>query len=442
MQHSDVIIIGGGTAGRTLVHYLHTADNYVSVTVIKDEEININRCALPYGIASQKPAGKFFIPNKLITYFGAELVIDSVEGIDTEGSQLTTAAGKSFSYNHLVFATGAQPLFPPFHGVDAPQVVGLRSQYDLIALREFARKMQKAVVLGGSYIGVEVAAVLQYLNVQITLIEILPNILSSTLEEEFAKEIEQYLTKNGIEIRTNARIVEILTTEGQVSGVQFDDGTKLETDFVVLATGFVPDTELARQSGIEVSAFGIVTDEFLRTNIQNIYASGDCAEKKSFITKKPVRGEFETNAVFMSKVVGANILGHQKTFPGVINTNTMTAFNLSCGSAGLTERVARDELDIVTGCSEVLSKYPMMDGAERVRTKLIFERHTRKIIGGSVLRYGYSTASDVDFIAFAIQMGATVEDILLHQYTTHPELTPKSSDNMYVLAAQDALKKL
>jgi NADH oxidase (H2O2-forming) len=135
-------------------------------------------------------------------------------------------------------------------------------------------------------------------------------------------------------------------------------------------------------------------------------------------------------------------LGHQKTFPGVINTNTMTAFNLSCGSAGLTERVARDELDIVTGCSEVLSKYPMMDGAERVRTKLIFERHTRKIIGGSVLRYGYSTASDVDFIAFAIQMGATVEDILLHQYTTHPELTPKSSDNMYVLAAQDALKKL
>jgi NADH dehydrogenase len=302
--------------------------------------------------------------------------------------------------------------------------------------------MQKAVVLGGSYIGVEVAAVLQYLNVQVTLIEILPNILSSTLEEEFAKEVEQYLTKNGVEIRTNARIVEILTTEGQVSGLQFDDCTKLETDFVILATGFAPDTELARQSGIEVSAFGIVTDEFLGTNVQNIYASGDCAETKSFITQKPVRGEFETNAVFMSTVVGANILGHQKTFPGVLNTNMMTAFNLNCGSAGLTERTAMEELDVVAGYSEVLSKYPMMDDARRVRTKLIFERHTGKIIGGSVLRYGYATAPDINFISFAIQMGATIKDMLRHQYATHPELTAKSSDNMYVFAARDALKKL
>jgi len=442
MQHSDVIIIGGGAAGRAVVHFLHAAEEYLSVTLIKDEEISVNRCALPYGIASQKPAEKFFIPNKLITFFGAELVIDTVERIDTERSQLTTATGKSFSYNHLVLTTGARPLIPPFPGVDAPQVVGLRSKHDLLALKDFALNKRKVVVLGGGYIGIEVAAVLQSLNLQVTIIEILPNILTGTLEEEFAKEIEQHLTKNGVEVMKNARVVEILTTDGQVSGVQFDDGAKLDTDFVILATGVAPNTKLARQSGIETSVFGIITDEFLRTNVQNIYALGDCAETKSFITKKPVRGEFETNAVFMSKVVGANILGHRKTFSGVINANMMTAFNFSCGFAGLTERIAMEELDIVTGCSDVLSKYPMMDGVGHVRTKLIFERHTRKIIGGSVLRYGYGTAFDIDFIAFAIQMGATIEDTLLHQYATHPELTAKSSDNMYVFAAQDALKKL
>jgi NADH oxidase (H2O2-forming) len=234
-----------------------------------------------------------------------------------------------------------------------------------------------------------------------------------------------------------------LTRDGAVRGVRLSDGATIDADFVVLSIGVAPNLELADDAGLETTRLGIVTDDHLRTSVPNIYASGDCAEKKSFITGRPLRGEFGTNAVFMSKVIAANILGHDATFPGVINANATAAFDYSFGSAGLIEQAATTQgLSIVTGFSEVLDRYPMMDHAAPIRTKLIFEAETSRLIGGSVLRRGHATAANVDFISFAIQMGATINDLLRYQYATHPELAAKPSDNSYVLAAMDAGAKL
>jgi len=118
-------------------------------------------------------------------------------------------------------------------------------------------------------------------------------------------------------------------------------------------------------------------------------------------------------------------------------------YDWSLGSAGLTEKMALDAgLDVVTGHSEVLDKYPMMGGVAPIRTKFVFERDTQRLIGGSVMRKGHSTAQNIDFISFAIQMQTTLEDLLNYQYATHPELAAKPSDNTYVFAAQDAGGKL
>jgi NADH dehydrogenase len=154
-------------------------------------------------------------------------------------------------------------------------------------------------------------------------------------------------------------------------------------------------------------------------------------------------GVFGTNAVFMSIVVAANILGKKTTFPGIINANASSAFEYTFGSAGLIAKMAeREKLDYVVGESDVMDMYPMMDGMSIIKTKLVFDKSSRKLIGGSVLRKGHCVAANVDFISFAIQMGATIEDILKYQYATHPELAAKPSDNTYMFAAQDALKKL
>jgi NADH oxidase (H2O2-forming) len=167
--------------------------------------------------------------------------------------------------------------------------------------------------------------------------------------------------------------------------------------------------------------------------------AGDCVEKKSYITGKPIRGEFGTNAVFMAKVVAQNILGRNKTFSGVINANATSVYDWSLGSAGLTEKTALDAgLDVVSGYSEVPDKYPMMDGVTPIRTKLIFERNTGSLIGGSVMRKGFGAAQQIDFVSLAIQMGATLEDLPSYQYATHPELAAKPSDNAYQFSARNA----
>jgi NADH dehydrogenase len=141
----------------------------------------------------------------------------------------------------------------------------------------------------------------------------------------------------------------------------------------------------------------------------------------------------------MAKVVAQNILGRNESFTGVINANATSVYDWSLGSAGLTEKMAMDAgFNVVSGYSEVLDKYPMMDGVAPIRTKLVFERESRRLIGGSVMRKGSGAAQNVDFMSLAIQMGATREDLLSYQYATHPKLAAKPSDNTYAFAARDA----
>jgi NADH oxidase (H2O2-forming) len=438
-----VVIIGGGPAGRLIVHALHHSAQNFDVTLIKDEQINVNRCAVPYGISDQKPVEKFCIPNTLVTDFGAKLVIDYVVSIDKDKQSVTTSGGQEFGYDHLVMATGSKPFIPPIPNIDLNNIVNVRSKDDMEKIRGFAKRYKKCVVVGGGYIGIEVAVVMKELDLDVTVVEMQPHILLMTMDDDFAETIEAHIIDKGVKVINNSQVTGFEGQAGNVSGVVLGNGDVLPADFVIVSVGVKPNIDLAEKAGIATSRFGIVTNEYLEANVKNIYATGDCAEKKSFVTGNPSMGEFGTNAVFMSKVVAANILGKRTTFPGIINANASSAFAYTFGSAGLIAKAAdREGLDYVVGESDVMDMYPMMDGVGTIRTKLVFAKASRKLIGGSVLRKGHCSASNVDFISFAIQMGATIEDILKYQYATHPELAAKPSDNTYLFAAQDALKKL
>jgi len=443
MEKRDVIIVGGGPAGRLIVHTINASDRKMSVTLIKDEKVNVNRCAIPYGISEEKPVGKFQISNGLITDFGAELVVDRVAKIDPEVNQIHTGSGKSYEYKYLVLATGSRPVVPPIPGIEAYNITSVRSIDDLSQLRLFASKAKRAVVVGGGYIGLEVAVVLRQMEIDVTLVEMLPKILMNTTEPEFIGLIEKTLAENDLRVLANEKVVEFKHKADGSVDVNLGNGDVLAADFVVLSAGVTPNTELAAQAGIATSRLGIRTDKNMRTSVPNIYACGDCVEKQSFITGEPTRGEFGTNAVFMARVAAQNILDNDAKFPGVINANASAIYDWSLGSAGLTEQMARDaDIDVVTGYSEVNDKYPMMDNVDVVRTKLVFNRSSQKLIGGSVIRKGGCTAQNVDFISLAIQMGATMDNLADYQYATHPELAAKPSDNGYGFAARQALGKL
>ena len=438
-----VVIIGGGPAGRLIVHALHKSTEQFDVTLIKDEETNANRCAIPYGISDKKSVDKFCISNTLVTDFGAKLVLDYVELIDKDEQSVTTAMGQKFLYDHLVIATGSQPFIPPIPNINLKNIVNVRSKSDMEKMRGFAKQYKKCVVVGGGYIGIEVAVVIKQLGIEVTVVEMQPHVLLMTMDDDFTEIIEAHIIDKGIKVINRTQVTAFEGQYGNVSGVVLDNGDVLPADFVIVSVGVKPNISLAEKTGIETSRFGIVVNEHMETNVKNIYSAGDCAEKKSFVTGNPSMGEFGTNAVFMAKVAAANILGNKTSFPGVINANASSAFEYTFGSAGLIAKMAeREGLDFVVGESEVMAMYPMMDGVNMIQTKLVFDKESQKLIGGSVLRKGHCSAGNVDFISFAIQMEATIEDILKYQYATHPELAAKPSDNTYMFAAQDALKKL
>jgi NADPH-dependent 2,4-dienoyl-CoA reductase/sulfur reductase-like enzyme len=442
MKKRDVIIIGGGPAGRVIVHLLHAQKSGMSVALIKNEEINVNRCAIPYGIPESKAIEKFVVSNKLVTDFGADLIVDDVVKIDPSNREVYTRGGDTYAYDNLVLATGSRPLVPPIPGVETGPITPVRTLENLSRLRAFAAKNKKAVIVGGGYIGIELAVVLRQMGLEVSIVEMLPKILLATTEPEFIGEVENTLTGNGLQLLTNRKVVEFATHNGGGVDVILDKGKSISADFAVLSVGVVPNIELAIQAGVTTSRLGIQVDPYMRASADHIYAAGDCVEKISFITGKPTRGEFGTNAVFMAKIVAQNILGKNKIFPGVINASATSVYDWSLGSAGLTEKMAQESgIDTVTGYSEVLDKYPMMKGAAPIRTKLVFDRNTGRLVGGSVLEKGDGAAHNADFMSFAIQMKSTLEDLLTCQYATHPELAAKPSDNTYVFAAKDALAK-
>ncbi len=444
MQHFDVAIIGGGPAGRTIVHTLHAGDPGLKVAVFKDEQVNVNRCAVPYGLDGTKPLQKYQISNSLVTDYGAELVVGRVTEVDPEGKRLTLSDGRVFGFDRLVFATGARPLVPPVPGADSARVLPVRSLQDLARLREQAASpvLRQAVVVGGGYIGVEIAVELRRLGFAVTIVEMLPQILAQTTEPEFVTHLSELLTAGGISLRTGVA-VRAFGEQKESLEVHLADDSALPCDFAVLAAGVRLNTELAAETGLEVTNFGIVTDDRLRTSRPDIYAAGDCAAKASLVTGQPVRGEFGTNAVFMGRVVGANILGTDARFPGVVNASVTKVFDWGVGAAGVTVDAAlKAGLDVAWGISTVPDRYPMIDDVEDIRTKLVFERGSGRLLGGSILRRGDCVAADVDFLSLAIQMGVTREDLLVHQYATHPELAAKPSHNRFVFAARDAKERM
>ena len=438
METRDVVILGGGPAGRVVVHMLHEARPDRTVTLIKDEPVNVNRCAVPYGVDGRKDLDVYRIPNALVTDFGAELIVDRVTRIDPAAREVHTLGGKSFRYCDLVLATGARPIVPALPGVEAANVLQVRSLGDLDALRQAAATGIRAVVVGGGYIGVEVGVMLRAMGLEVALVEREDHVLGATVEPEFLEEIEEELRERGMDLRTGRTVASVEANGDRATAAVLDDGTRLPADFVVMAVGVIPEVALAAEAGLPVTSLGIVVDDRLRA-ADHVYASGDCAEKRSLVTGRPVHGELGTNAVFMSRVVARNILGEDVRFPGVINASVSTAFDLSFGSAGVSERAAREAgLDVVTGLSEVLDRYPMMDGKKTIRTKLVFERGSGRLLGGTVLRRDHAVAPNVDFLSFAIQMGARLEDLDSHQYATHPELAAKPSDNVWTFAARAA----
>jgi NADPH-dependent 2,4-dienoyl-CoA reductase/sulfur reductase-like enzyme/rhodanese-related sulfurtransferase len=328
---------------------------------------------------------------------------------------LATGAAETLPYDALILATGAKAKMPPVPGADLDGVTTLQSMRDADYLRKIRdeKKVKKAVVVGGGLIGIETCEALQLAGIQITVVELLPQLLTF-LDWELAKLVENHVKSKGANVITDNGLAEFLGKDGKLTGIKLQNGTELECDLAVVAIGVTPNTGLARAAGLTIGATGgILVNAYMETSQPGIYAVGDCVETTSLVTGKKVLAPYGDLANLEGRVAGENaVRGNCATFPGTIHTGICKVFDYAAGSTGLSERVARQQgfSDIETVINASPDKPGFMNGKLLV-SKLVVERQTGRILGAQCLGPG-DVGRQIAQWALAIKGKLTVDDMV------------------------------
>jgi 3-phenylpropionate/trans-cinnamate dioxygenase ferredoxin reductase subunit len=316
-EATDYLIVGGGVAGGHAVFQIRRTDRRGKITVVNTES------QFPY---DRPPLSKEYLAGKMRQkdlFFRADsyysrnkvrfIAGHDVKAIDASGRTATLDDGSEISWRRLLLATGGRVRRLEVPGSELEGVYYLRTLKDSESLRRAASHAKRAVIIGGGFIGCEVAATLTGRGVRVTLVELAPRLLSTAIDEETSHWIQEYHSKRGVKVMTGVVANRFLGREGRVTGVELKDGEVIPADFVVVGVGIVPNTALAEAAGLKVDR-GIVVDEHLRTSADGIYAAGDVARFYSSIFKKYLRVEHVDLAQKQGAVAGLNMTGHRKAF--------------------------------------------------------------------------------------------------------------------------------
>jgi pyruvate/2-oxoglutarate dehydrogenase complex dihydrolipoamide dehydrogenase (E3) component len=307
---------------------------------------------------------------------------------------------------------------------------------------------ENIVVIGAGFIGVEMSDELNKKGKNITLIEVLPNILGMAFDEELAIEAEKILIDRGINVITNNG-VKAIVGNNKVEGVKIDSKDKkdiIEADAVILAMGYKPNTELARNIKLSINRDGFIkVDEYMRTDDPDIFAVGDCAEKRDFFTRRRSKAMLASIACAEARVAGMNLykLSTLKTIGGTIAIFSTALNGTGFGAAGMTEVAAKREgFDIVTGTFSGIDRHPgiLKDSSKQI-VKLIVAKESGILLGGEVMG-GSSVGELINIIGLIIQNKMSINAILTSQIGTHPLLTASPAAYPLIKAAEVVANKL
>lgn len=447
MEKTDVLIIGGSAAGIVAAVTGKSCYPDRDFLLIRGEKQVLVPCGIPYIFGSLESSDKNLIPDTILTDAGIRLKIDKVVSIDEKNKKCKTSDDTEIRFEKLVLAIGSTPVVPKWlRGAELENVFTIHKN------KEYLDKMmaklncyKNIVTIGGGFIGVEVSDELNKIGKNVTIVEILPHILMLVFDEEVSVEAEKIIKSRGIKIKNGVGVNEILG-EKKVTGILLENGERLEADAIILSMGYRPNTNLVEKTGIKINEKGfIIVDEYMRTVVPDIFAVGDCAEKRDFITRKTTSIMLASTACTEARIAGMNLyeLSVLKTFSGTIAIFATVLGETSFGVAGLTEDIASKEgFDIVTGTFQGIDKHPgTLSGTHKQMVKLITARECGIILGGEVIG-GASAGELLNIIGLAIENKMTVNSILTAQIGTHPLITAPPTAYPIVKAAEIVLKKI
>ena len=418
-----IAIIGCGAAGATAALQARKFDRKVEITLFNSERYSqYSRCGLPYTISGKVKTFEDLVLMPPENWAGLNIDAKlgcSINDIDHKKRELffSSADGEGNQvYDSLIFATGAKNADPPIKGLDKKRVYGLRTIDDAKALAKEADKAKNSVIIGGGLVGMEAAEAFHERGLDVTVVEFLPHILLAMVDSDMAQIIEDHCRTHGLKILVNTAAQEILGGDTPsavtVKSRETEEVTDIPADFVVVATGVRPVTDLAQKIGAEIgSSRGIKTDDRMMTNLKDVYAVGDCAENFEFLTRTPMVGGLGTVAVRQARVAGINAAGGDVRFPGIVGAKVTKLFGLEIASTGLTEEMAsRLEVPIVKGSIKGSTKPPYYSGGQDLKLKTFFNKDTGKLVGGQLVGLE-DAAMRLNVLTLGIQQDINAEQL-------------------------------
>ena len=339
----DVIVIGGNPAGGTVAGAAKHTYEDKSVLVIRKEEKSLIPCGIPYVFNTLSSVDDDIKSIKPAKEKGIEFAFDTVTDVDVESKSLKTEKGKEYEYDRLVFATGSNPFMPPIEGRKLDGVYTISKNLDYIRnLQKELKKAKNIVIIGAGFIGVEVGDELAGVTDSVTIVEAQDSVLPIAFDSEIGETIEAKLREHGVKIKTGKTVSTILGENGKVTSVKLSDGEILKADKVIVAIGYRPNTTLAKDSGVILgSTGGILTNEYMKTNVRDVFAVGDCVEHNDYFTGNPSRLMLASTAASEARIAGMNLFKIRtiRKSKGSIAIFSSSLHDLAMGAAGLTEKM-------------------------------------------------------------------------------------------------------
>ncbi len=433
-QAPTLVIVGGNAAGMSAARKARRNDPNLKIIVLeKSSVVSYGACGIPYFIGGEiSEVGKLvalpveaFLKENIDVRLEHEVVEINPRQRTVYFRQKAGEQVEKLTYDQLILSLGARPVVPAMEGVDLPGVFTVRTLADASRLKEELQsgRHKKAAIIGGGYIGLEMAEALRRLGVEVSIVELKSHILP-TFDEDMAALVNEELSSKGCRVYSDVAAKRILGTHA-VTGVELESGETVEASLVILSIGVRPNSSLAQKAGIELGNSGAIkVDARQRTSSFRIFAAGDCAEVKNAVTNKYEYMPLGNIANKQGRVAGDNASGGHSTMPAVVGNTIVKVFDLEVGKAGLSlEQAERFVRDVKTVKIKGHSRAGYMPATQPIHVKLIFSAGNGRLLGAQLVgKEGVDKRLQV--LAEAIQLKLSVKELAGLDLSYAPPYSP------------------
>ena len=455
-----ILVIGGVAAGASAASKAKRIDPDANVKIIQEENVvSYGACGIPYlieGIINNIDELIERPPDLFKSKYGIDVAVNTraykidrfkkqVYSINTQNHDETI-----FDYDCLVITTGAKAIIPKLNGINQEGVFFIRNYTDGMRINDskITKNANSCAIVGAGLVGLEVAEAFKKRgrlaerelqggrenvgrtggsrdSMDVTLVEMADHVLPNLLDKDMANIVQRELEDNGVKIVLGERVEEFQGRDGKVNSIKANTGRKIDSDFVVIGIGVRPNSEIARDTGIVLGqSNAIKVDEYMKTNIPDIFAAGDCAAARNYITNKDMYLPLGTTANKQGRIAGENAAGGNARFRGIAGSAITKVFDLFVGKTGLTsEEASKNGFDPIEDIIEDITRASYYPDNKPIWIKIVVDRKTRRMLGSQIVG-GEGVKERIDLISLALLLKADITDLASYDACYVPPASP------------------